>query len=1213
MSKDWPIPPFDQPERECALDPTRSILVHAPAGSGKTDLLTRRFLRLLAEVDDPTQIVAITFTRAAAAEMQNRILSELEQAARGALSLSDGEFAMDVLAHRALERSRRLGWNLLELPAQLRISTIDSFCRDIAIRQPLLSSLGGGLEISEQPDDLYRLAARRTLQRLDSTDPADAASGLQDAIELLLRWRDNNWQEMEDELVRMLGKRDRWMQDFVLNRTQDWDELRLTLERPFARAVTEGIMELDCLLGQLPDACEEMLDLARFAWEQSGNQLHGELAELAELPRGPFENSDQLEAARQVYHCVAGFLLTNNGTFRRSVNVNHGFPPERKGEKQRIRQLLDDLSAVPGLEQALASIRDLPPARYADDDWQIVRACFALLHRAAGELHVAFADAGTADYIQVAQAAQSALQGDDGLPTDAALAISDGIRHLLVDEFQDTSRRQHKLIGALVAAWPDPAGRTVFLVGDPMQSIYFFRDADAELFPRVRKIGLDVPGADELPLHAVSLACNFRTAPELVEKLNEAFSAVFAVNDGSGVNFCRAYPTRPQAGAGGPQFQLQVAFVPQAVYGNSGDPGSRGAKKQAAETRAAARAAQTGQIVQLIRDHLAPMQQARANGGKYRVAVLGRTRNALAPIAAALREGEIPFRAVDLETLADRQEVLDALALARALFNPEDRVAWLGVLRAPWCGLSLQDLHTLTSADDPALLRRPVPDLLRERVSLLSPEGRAGVQRVMKAMDAGLALRSAWPTASLGTWLERVWTGLGGAACVDTTARTNLDLLWRCLDRLAGGEPDMLGPVLTGALKKLTAQPDPTVSSDCGVQLMTIHKAKGLEFEVVVVPELQERCARTRGGMLAWLERGLLPGDDADAITEFLIAPFQPKGGDRGKAKEWVDREYRRRESQEMRRILYVAATRAREQLHLFARPSYKTENGVRVLCPPPDSLLSTAWPALEQEVRAQFDAWQPEEHEEPEVVSIAASDSNVIPFPALRKPTVLRRLPLDFQAPEIVSGAASQAGIVGLGGPVPYARHEGGLLSRLLGSAVHILFEELARRRSTGDWDEARAGVVGTKPRIVARVRAAGVEQAQAEGIAQKALDIVLRTSHDSMAAWILSPHPDAANEARWTGVIAGALRSVQVDRVFRAGASPYQDGDGVWWIVDYKTAHEDEVEVSHALPEFRRMFAPQLQLYGALLRELHGDEVAIRAGLYYPRMLAFDWWELE
>ena len=808
--------PPDQPERQRAFDPGRSILVQAPAGSGKTTLLTERFLRLLAEVEEPGQVVAITFTNAAAAEMRNRILDEMRKDEPNSL------------ARRVLEHSQALGWKLLDLPAQLRISTIDSFCRELALQQPLLSGLGGGLEITEQPDELYRRAARETLRKIDQTGSALGA-----AIEELLLWRDNGWQEMETLLIEMLRSRDRWMHGFVLGREPDWNALRERLERPFANAVRDALLQLSELLDHVPGAREEALELARFACEQSGGQLHQELAELVEFPSAPFTGSNDFEEARQAHVSLAALLLTGYGAFRKTVNKLHGFPADRKPEKARILDLIAALAAVPGLEAALAAVRALPPARYTEEDWQIVRSCFTLLRQAAGELQIAFAEAGRVDFTEVAQIAQRVLRGDDGHPTDAALAVSDNIRHLLVDEFQDTSRRQHQLLSSLIAAWPEREGRTCFFVGDPMQSIYFFRDADAELFPRVRAVGLEVAHDEPLLFDSVSLTANFRTTPGLVERLNRDFAQIFAPDDGSGVSFFSAEAAREETANAGAPFSLHLRFVPQA---------GRGQSANAIDEKETARTAQIDEIVAVIRSHQGTMdevRQARELGedNKFRIAVLGRARSHLAPIAAALHEAGIPFRAVELEKLAARPEVLDALALARSLLNPEDRVAWLGVLRAPWCGLSLDDLHTLAGCDDPVSHPHPIPELLAERIHLLSEEGRPAVARVLHALAAAADLCTAQPTTSLGTWLEQIWLRLGGAACVDTTARANLNLLWSCLDRLPGGEEDLLGPGLGAALDKLTALPDPASSSDCGVQLMTIHKSKGLEFEVVIVPE----------------------------------------------------------------------------------------------------------------------------------------------------------------------------------------------------------------------------------------------------------------------------------------------------------------------------------------------------------------------------------------
>ena len=238
--------------------------------------------------------------------------------------------------------------------------------------------------------------------------------------------------------------------------------------------------------------------------------------------------------------------------------------------------LIAALAAVPGLETALAAVRNLPSARYTEEEWKIVKACFTLLRQAAGELQVVFAEAGAVDFTEVAQIAQRVLRGEDDLPTDAALAVSDNIRHLLVDEFQDTSRRQHQLLSSLIAAWPERAGRTCFVVGDPMQSIYFFRDADAELFPRVKALGLEIPCPDSqiaepLLFDSVSLTANFRTTPGLVERLNQAFEQIFAADDGSGITFSSAQPAPEERAGAGPPFTLHLDFVPQAGRGKFAD------------------------------------------------------------------------------------------------------------------------------------------------------------------------------------------------------------------------------------------------------------------------------------------------------------------------------------------------------------------------------------------------------------------------------------------------------------------------------------------------------------------------------------------------------------------------------------------------------------------------------------------------------------------
>lgn len=1164
----------DQGERLKAIDTSASVIVEAPAGSGKTTLLTQRFLALLPRVDDPREIVAITFTNAAAAEMRHRIIDALEKASRNDAGAED-------LAIEAFRHSDARGWNLLEQPTLLRVSTIDSFCRDLASQQPLLSGLGGSLTVAEHPEELYRKAAQQTMSQID-----DGPEDLREAIATLLSWRDNSWYELESELVKMLAKRDRWMQGFVFDASLDDTVLREVLERPFTRSVIRSLNRVSKFLSENDIA--EIEVLGRFA---SGN-LNGErfagLANGSNLA-GPF-NKDGLQVALGAYLDLASMLLTKEGKFRAKFTKNEGFPATAKAEKAQVEDLVSRLSRLDHFGDSLVGVVDLPALRYGDDEWRIVCACFVLLRYAAARLKIVFSEVGRCDFVEISQLAQQALVSSEG-----AYAIANEIRHLLVDEFQDTSRRQHRLLADLIGHWADRDNRTAFLVGDPRQSIYFFRDAEAELFPRVQNMGLEISEGDSFEFSEARLSANFRTAPELVEHLNNVFEKVFTEDDGNGLKHAQAVPARNDVSnsSGAPLCRLHLEFVAASAPFRHLMP-EQIASAEAAEER------QLREIIDLIRSYGAQIDEARTKGKKFRVAVLGRTHKALLPVSTGLREAGIPYRAIDLEPLGDRLEVTDALGLARAFLNPEDRVAWLGVLRAPWCGLPLDELHMLTSSDDQALLSRPVPEVAQERLHLLTPESLAAVRRVMTVASEAAYLRASLPTQSLGAWLESVWQMVGGAACVDSQGRANVDLLWSVLDSLQGGELDLLGPALETALSALKAQPDPHASSSYGVQLLTIHKSKGLEFEAVILPELHSHGGGGKLNMLSWMERGLAEGDESGDFTEFLIAPFSTKGVAGGGIKSWVDREIRDREWQEMRRLLYVATTRARDELHLFARPGYRVspEDGSRVLSTPSGCLLATAWPALEDEVRKQFDAL-PETLSPVRSVSHGASDGAAI----------VRRLPANFSLPESTLPHMNQEAVEERKGTL-YSRETGGTESRVQGVAVHSLLEQIAiLRKKFLSWDDLRAALLDKRPVLLSQMRAAGLGVADAERLVKEASGVAIAALDDPHGRWVLDCHPSGESETSWTGVLGNEIRTVKPDRVFQAGDAPGKEGTD-FWIVDFKSAGVPEAGDPKIVAKLRAIFAPQLDVYARMLRQLHGAAIKVNVGIYYPRMKMLDWW---
>ncbi|HTJ30797.1 MAG TPA: UvrD-helicase domain-containing protein, partial [Acidobacteriaceae bacterium] len=344
------VPPDDAARRR-ALDPAQSFLVQAPAGSGKTHLLTQRFLRLLAQAQRPDEIVAITFTIAAAAEMRQRILEALEKAEAEEKEGAQQDFnteepahdplSIPALARAALLHSRQMHWQLLDQPGQLRVLTIDAFCRALAMQAPLNWGLLSGLaslETTSQPKELYRRAGRRLFERaLDAPSPARIS------LEALLLWRDNNWPDIETQIVEMLAQRNRWRQDFVFTRDLDFDLLRQRLEAPMRRAAHRALAHLSAALDVDPAFREEILTLARATCENPGENSPFPLAECTELPAVAHADAllepFALEDAISLFRALACFLLTAEGAWRKSggLNAKLGFPPGKDGQPLKAR------------------------------------------------------------------------------------------------------------------------------------------------------------------------------------------------------------------------------------------------------------------------------------------------------------------------------------------------------------------------------------------------------------------------------------------------------------------------------------------------------------------------------------------------------------------------------------------------------------------------------------------------------------------------------------------------------------------------------------------------------------------------------------------------------------------------------------------------------------------------------------------------------------
>jgi len=1110
----------DEAVRLRAIDPTASFIVQAPAGSGKTELLIQRYLTLLATVDEPEQIIAITFTRKAAAEMRQRIARALAEAAAGAVPTAPHRAATLELARRALERSIACGWSLPEHARRMRVETLDALNGRLASRLPTLSGAVGGARIVDDATALYRAAASRTIDAL--VDDAE----LGPRVRRLLPYLDYSVTRLETLIAELLPKREQWLRAFA---DADESALRSTLEDALARLVGEELERAARLVPpvwrtRLPELIEHAASAAA-PGALDGAFTHAD---------GVRDGDGALALDRlHVWRAVAELLLTRQDEWRRRIDRRLGFGPEHRRERERLNEILAAVDGDDALRGALARVRRLPDPRYSDEQWQALADLRAVLRRAAAELRVEFAARQTIDFVELALAAQQALGGADA-PSDLLLALDYRIQHILVDEFQDTSHGQLRLLETLTAGWTPSDGRTLFLVGDPMQSIYRFRDADMSLFLKVRRDGIGSVRCEPL-----TLTRNFRSAPPVVDWINATFT--------------HAFPSADDIGRG------EVRFAPS-------EP-TRAGEPTAGVVVHALRSDDEGDEIAVAVDVI---ERERREHPALSIAVLVQSRAHLGGLHERLRERGLPVNAVEIEPLKERQAVQDLIGLTRALLHPADDVAWLSVLHAPWCGLGWRDLAAIAEERG----ERSVLDAIRDSATRarLDGDARVRLERLLAVLDRGFAERAGLPLAE---WVERTWRALGGDEWLESVAdRRCAEAFFARLSALAR-RGDVDDPAaLDAALAGPRPEPEP---SPGGIEIMTMHKAKGLEFDIVVLLGLGRETRRDEQRALYWMERVA-----ADGREDLLMAPLPPPGRE-DRLASLIRSADEDREAAERTRLLYVAATRAKGRLHLVCRIGAEAER------PPARSLLAAVWPALAAEFR----------DDTPPRASV--------PRPNVIEP-VLSRFADGFDATDAMPRAACDLPGGAAPGGLRDARDDAGFVrpefewarwpAMQIGTLVH---RRLRRIADDGLEAWSAAAIEASRDELRRELELLGLPPGAAVRAAETVVRALTAVLDDEHGRWVLGPHAEAASEVEVTVASGGRVERMKLDRTFVA--------DGIRWIVDFKTGTHEGGDLDAFLDAEVERYRPQLERYAAVLREL--DPRPIRVGLYFPLMRAFRSWQ--
>jgi ATP-dependent helicase/nuclease subunit A len=1107
----------DAQAREQALDVGHSYMVQAPAGSGKTTVLTQRYLRLLTTVDEPEQVLAITFTRKAAGEMRERVQKALE----GAIAVrSDADRVTLELAAAVRAHATARAWGLEESSARLRIQTIDAFNAYLANAMPVTSRNGFGRGIADEPNDLYALAARETLRDAE-TDPE-----LRLPFERIMRRVDDNWSLLERLIASMLARRAEWLPNLP--------ELSGKPLVPLIEASLEAIVaeDLAAALALLPaDFIAMACATARTAAFHRGEEAEPDLAQWRDAASTVAMDITELPRWR----ALRGLSLTNDGTPRSRLTKAQGLPADDPDARALGAAFAERLSQLDAAQiAALEMLGALPNPAIPEAARAALDALGKLLLLAAGQLTRIFNEQGECDHPEIAGAARRALT-EDSAPTPLAERLGTRISHILVDEFQDTSRDQYELLLTLTQDWSEGDGRTLFLVGDPMQSIYGFRNAEVGRFSTVRATGL---GA--VRLHSLELRRNFRSAAVLVEWCNEIFARVFPAADDtrrSAVRHLASVAARTGLQGESPR-----------LYRVDADGGAPAEAAAAAEL-------------------IAELSRTRPD---ETIAVLAGARTHLRAIRAALATRAVPFIGINLEPLADVAAVRDLEALARALESPLDRVAWLAVLRAPFVGLSLPDLTVVAESAH----QTTVPNALSADILGLSPDGMERLVRVKSVLLAAWQERELEPRAHL---VERAWLALGGpSACAHAEELGSARRFLLALDeedrkRLRGRPLDF-----ERLMNRLYAQ-DPALPG--AVSLMTIHGAKGLEFDHVFVLGVGRRGRGDEARLLNWLELPRSAGGD-----HLLMAPIRVRDEveQDDTINSFIELLHKERAKAERSRLAYVALTRARRSLHLYLHPRVRDSIGAPEFTTDARTLLQNLWPAIGADLAALPVIGAPQESSE-----IAAATTQK-----------RRRLVRRFAAP------AAPPDVAVRGELVPIAAEEEDIefswarqTARRVGTVVH----EALERFGQGPLPVA-ADLPRLQARLASRLEALGVAGDAAIAGSERALAALRATLEDARGRWLFDPaHRDAQSELALTGLRGGHIINAVIDRTFVA--------DGVRWVVDFKSSPHEGGDLQAFLDSEAKRYEAQLRRYAHLAKELGPEPV--RAGLYFPLLSA--WREVD
>ncbi|MBE8182193.1 MAG: UvrD-helicase domain-containing protein [Candidatus Portiera sp.] len=1161
--------------RKSSIDHQQSIIVKAPAGSGKTEMLVQRYLALLArDCNDPCQIVAITFTRKAAAEMLSRIRKELTFAKDPSYSPTQ-EYKQETykLAQEVLSKAAKNKWHLASLVTEDNVTTIDAFCHTLVSLSPLKAGFLTMPEIFTNSDigNLYTEASEMAMQTMKD----GALDGLGNNLNKSSNKNSNKGLDKDREILKQLlylhnnspAKLKESIAQILSNRTAVLPLIQNPNYNP-----QEQLEQLCSLLSNrlsalAPDDWLPRITAALNANRHNFEEVYGKPFSLPPL------DTDWQEASLTDWQALADILLTQTGGLRKQFNKSSGFIKDTQ-EKEDIVKLVDLARAIYPEEwlTLLAECRNWR-AEYTPGELKTAKMAQRIIKIAAAHLVQIFKRENKCDHTEIMLAAIEVM-GQEQAPTLLAERLGHNLKHLLVDEFQDTSVGQLKLLEAITSSWDESMSNSLFLVGDPMQSIYAFRQADVRIFNRL----WDECSLGQIPLKQLTLKENYRSSKPIVEWLNTNFKDIFPKRANNLINSV-AYT--PAEAMNDPDNSLQPAHL-AVMHHEDITPTNE----------------------QVFSPVLAKIKHIIENEPTATIGILARKRSDATGVLPLLHKEKIEFDAGKFSSMAENPLIIDLMSLTRAIYNSEDEIAWYACLRAPWCGLKLQDILTVSRLNrDVANKNLSLWDLLQkiakqpsDQTDVISVNGLQRIMHLVSRLSLPMSIRRRTNWHSV---INQAWTALRGNEFAATPKDLgDIELFMDNLQEVSsvatasrvstGGEINL--PEMESRLKLQGA----TFVSNSRVKIMTIHHSKGLEFDYVFIVNMNKRSGGNIGtsGLLDVADFLMDDMNQTGAVISVNAPGYLP--GDKP-VHEMLKDIKKTQQDQELRRLFYVASSRARLGLFLHYLVKYK-EGKEYELKAAANSFLKLLEPEMLSEGLDDIkDIYRKQQDEKSKEVAVMRriSTTELIEFVEQPKSDTKTQPFPEWHSP----------------------------YDRTRGTAIHLVMELLAatsneqlqqlisadstsnRKSNNSSHNKSRQEFLDNiSIEVKQLMRRQGLDQQESQQILASIKDTVDFCLEDKRAIWIL--RHDGMNEC---GFMFKNAPSIRIDRTFVEG-----EGDkATRWIVDYKTS-----EKGHFTDADLEKFHKQLSTYGKamdIFQKSNQDakQLPIKLGIYCPQNGFWQEWD--